>query len=159
MSIKTLVYGVLAVASAFCFTSETFGQRSPCRLNQGFRYLGGGHSAGYHWRTPGPCVDYYNPWSHHNTSTRTGIVPRGAGPYLTRLEHCGETFQSFNQPSGFGQDGDFVGEFAFEPLPVQSPRANMLDSDFFNTDETSESNSETIRNEAESSGMHINANN
>lgn len=31
------------------------------------RWLGVGNGAGYHWRTPGPNVDYYQPWSHLNS--------------------------------------------------------------------------------------------
>ncbi len=110
MSIKTLVCGVMVAAATISFSAETFGQRGSLCLNHGFRTLGGGQSAGYHWRTPGPCVGYYNPWSHHNTALRIGIVPQGAGPYLHRLENYGEATPILDAPSGFGQGGDFIGD-------------------------------------------------
>ena len=31
------------------------------------RFLGNGHSVGYHICNPGPDTSYYNPWSHHNS--------------------------------------------------------------------------------------------
>ena len=128
MSIRTLVCSALVAAAAFSFSTETFGQRGSLSWNQGCRILGGGQSAGYHWRTPGPYIGYYNPWSHHNTALRTGIVPQGAASYLYRHENCGDAMPTFDEPLGFGQGGDFIGESTFETAPDQPATSNGFES-------------------------------
>ena len=131
MSIKPL--SVIVVAAAIICTlspSEAMAQRGRPGWNQLTRFLGGGHSAGYHWRTPGPAVGYYNPYSHHNSRLRTGGVPQGAGPYVARLApDCRQQFydSGFDQPSGFNGHGGMM------MAPGASP--NMVDAQIDDSDE------------------------
>ena len=97
---------LLAITSVaillFGFANFAQAQRGPLRVNQAFRYLGHGQSGGYHWRTPGPCVGYYNPYSQHNSALRIGGTPQGAYGYHLPSSDFGYS-NSFDHPSSFGQ--------------------------------------------------------
>lgn len=82
---------VCSIVVCFAMPDQAFAQQGRKGVNQTFRYLGAFHSAGYHWRTPGPCVNYYNPYSSTNSTLLTAGQPQGLDPYQ---------FQSpFSQPS------------------------------------------------------------
>lgn len=55
------------------------------------RFLGLGYSSGYHWRNPGPDVDYYNPYNARN-SVQVANNFGSAVPYSQ--PYYGNTFQS-----------------------------------------------------------------
>ena len=65
--------------------------------------MGHFQSTGYHWRTPGPCVDYYNPYSHHNSSLRIGGHPQGASSYNLNFysDHHAGVYSEFDRPGGY----------------------------------------------------------
>ena len=50
------------------------GVRSPAQMV--LRNLGHGFGPGYHWRTPGPNSDYYNPYSAHNSMLISQMGPQ-----------------------------------------------------------------------------------
>ncbi len=98
MSIKP-VFVFACILVTVGFADVTLAQRAKIRLNQDFRYLGGFQSAGYHWRNPGPCIGYYNPYSQHNSYLKSGGIPQGAELYLrSGLNHSPMTI---HQPSAF----------------------------------------------------------
>ncbi len=45
------------------------------------RWLGVGNGAGYHWRSPGPNIEYYQPWSHLNSSAASFNSYRGCNDH------------------------------------------------------------------------------
>ena len=104
MSIKSLLF-VVCIFASLTIAESSYAQRARVRLNQDFRYLGAFQSAGYQWRNPGPCVGYYNPYSHHNSALRIGGYPQGAHSYMSRYGggNYGYT-NNFDIPTGLGQD-------------------------------------------------------
>ncbi len=86
MSIRFLLITALALSMMALSCKTSSAQRGDRNWNQFTRYLGGGFSAGYHWRNPGPKVNYYNPYSHQNTSLVTGALPQGASCYLSQMD-------------------------------------------------------------------------
>ena len=85
MSARSFIFCVLIAAAITILPEISHAQRGRLTVNQAFRCLGGGVSAGYHWRTPGPNADYYNPYSDHNSMLVTGAVPQGASCYMSRM--------------------------------------------------------------------------
>ena len=80
---------VCTLVVCFAMPDQASAQRGRKGVNQTFRFLGAFHSAGYHYRTPGPCVGYYNPYSRVNTHLVIGGVPQGARTYLERYMNSG----------------------------------------------------------------------
>lgn len=138
MTIRSLICFVATAAIVTSFSTDSLhAQRNKPTWNGLTRFLGGGHSAGYHWRTPGPDVSYYNPYSRLNSTLRIGGVPQGAGPYIGGGCHqgCG---QPFDQPSGFEQ---YSNQDQYSPQfqnPTQfAPSATMIDAEVVDdTDQT-----------------------
>lgn len=128
-----------AIAAVFMVNVDSVDaqRRGRVKLNQKFRFLGGGWSAGYHWRTPGHDVEYYNPYSHHNSRLKTGGMPQGAGRYLSQLGGCygGRApvdVSSFDQIGSFDQSGGHNGGFmpAIDfSRSVVGPPSNVVDSE------------------------------
>lgn len=143
MSIRSLICFVataVLVTTAFS-TDDASAQRHKPTWNYLTRFLGGGHSAGYHWRTPGPNVDYYNPYSRTNSTLRIGGVPQGAEPYAARFGFgCQQGCGSFDQPSGFGQYGQqqydqHAGQFPTELAPA-AYSSNTIDAEIDDSEES-----------------------
>jgi hypothetical protein len=110
MSNRVLLAILILGSVVFSYAEQANAQRGRCSINQGFRILGGGQASGYHWRTPGPCVNYYNPYSYHNTNLRIGGLPQGAGSYVARygIDSAYHELQpAFDRPLGMSQI-DFV---------------------------------------------------
>ena len=114
------------------------------KLNHLNRFLGGGWSAGYHWRTPGHEVDYYNPYSRHNSHLKTGGVPQGAERYISQFGGGGcyggqapVSVSSFDQIGSFGHGGSYEQSNGFNSgfIPATdyssppSPPSNVVDSE------------------------------
>ena len=117
MSRLILVFSVIAAVSMV--NAETSAQRAPKRVNQVFRFLGGGWSGGYHWRTPGPRVEYYNPYSHHNSRLKIGGYPQGAGRYVSQLGCYYDGPGTTSNTNSFDQIGDYqTGGYEFMPAPT-----------------------------------------
>ena len=144
MSIRSLIcfIATAAIVTTSFSTDALYAQRNKPTWNGLTRFLGGGHSAGYHWRTPGPDVSYYNPYSRVNSTLRIGGVPQGAEPYVGRYgsQHgCGQSFdgQSFDQPSGFGDYSQ--GQFLQQPTayPTQyAPSSTTIDAEIDDSEDT-----------------------
>ena len=104
---------ILVVVTTVTLSNVDFAlaqKRGKYPVNQTFRLLGGGWSGGYHWRNPGYKVDYYNPYSHHNSQLRIGVVPQGASRYLGQMGGVAcpsnqNEVNSFDQIGTIYQDG------------------------------------------------------
>ena len=115
LSIKNLVTIACFTFSFFCLADMASAQRAPLKVNQGFRWLGHFQSTGYHWRTQGPCVNYYNPYSHHNSSLRIGGSPQGSYGYAGGTGYgCSDCAGGFDQPGSYGY-GDVNSQAAIAP--------------------------------------------
>ena len=103
LSFRNLIAVVSTVAIVFAFADTSHAQRAPFKVNQAFRWMGHFQSTGYHWRNPGPCVGYYNPYSHHNSSLRIGGHPQGASSYNLNFysDHHAGIYSEFDRPGGF----------------------------------------------------------
>lgn len=149
MSKKILAVTVcLAIAVVCC--SEVSAQRAPLKLNQAFRYLGHGQSTGYHWRTPGPCVGYYNPYSRLNSELRIGGVPQGAQNYVPSYDQ--QFYVSpFDQPANFSNPSPTV---APNSIPTMDSEIDLEvyenDKDAVGEKENSDEDTSSILDEIES---------
>ncbi len=143
MSTKNLVVAVCVAVSLFC-SSEVFAQRGPFKLNQAFRYLGHGQSTGYHWRTPGPCIGYYNPYSRHNSSLRIGGLPQGAERYVPAygFQDCNNNFAQPSTLSNMGPVGIAPGQ-----MPIID---SEIDNDEYENDSYEDEDEDTLDDDAKS---------
>lgn len=149
MSIRTLLCLAVALTVTGFASSDASAQRGRCGINQAFRYLGGGHSWGYHWRTPGPCVDYYNPWSYHNTNLRIGTMPQGSQSYMGRMGYRGSAGH-YNMDRGPGTYEDHYPSMIADPSPSLAPN-NVIQSEIDEVDDAdSDSDAESILEDDES---------
>ena len=98
-------------------TDTAEAQRGTFRVNQVFRKLGGGWSAGYHWRTPAPKVDYYNPYSRHNSSLKIGGIPQGSASYLARLGDVSQNHQPV-EINSFDAIGNYDESSSYNFMPT-----------------------------------------
>ena len=96
-----LVCGLVAAVSIFSVDTAN-AQRGAFRINQGFRILGGGWSAGYHCGNPGYNMDYYNPYSFANTNLRIDRVVPSIGCCQSRPGQ-GAIENSFDQMGHYDQ--------------------------------------------------------
>lgn len=101
---------VLIVASAAAFgsiTEQVDAQKTPLYrpLKKINRYLGHWPNHGYHWRTPGPDVSYYNPYNAHNSR----LIGQNYSSKLTRnvLGDYGNGGYQSAYGGGFGYDTGF----------------------------------------------------
>ena len=114
--IRGILIGCVIAAVSIISTDTTVAQRGPFRVNQAFRKLGGGWSSGYHWRTPGHRVEYYNPYSRHNSSLKIGGIPQGSGSYLARLRNDSDRSQTATSP--FDQIGNYDETSSYNFMPT-----------------------------------------
>lgn len=117
MMSRFILVCTLVAAFSLVSTETALAQRGSFRVNQAFRKLGGGWSGGYHWRTPGYNVDYYNPYSQHNSSLKTGIIPQGSISYLARSNGDCSSVNPVNI-SSFDQIGIYHDSSSYNFMPT-----------------------------------------
>ena len=100
------IFVIFVAIACFALPEVSSAQRARFDIDQPFRFLGNFQTHGYHWRNPGPCVGYYNPYSAQNSTLRTGGIPQGAESYLSRFhivttsEHTSSL--PFDRPAAIG---------------------------------------------------------
>ena len=102
---------ICLVFAAFAFLADAaqaqFLLRPAQRIQRPLRYLGHGNGPGYHTRSPGPNVDYYNPWTQKNSfliSRSPQFLARyGNDLPRTPIEILQMGSQQWSQQSRFGQ--------------------------------------------------------
>ena len=106
------------------------------------RVLGAGYGPGYHWRTPGPNSDYYNPYSAHNSLLISEPGPSGDfGAYSNNHAPAAGTPFSSHAPTSRGTThlGDLPGapiDGTFQPLQPNAEENQSGDDDAVDNDET-----------------------
>ena len=126
---RQIVFVLMIAAFAICIQESAVAQRGNQRkLKKYARFLGGGWSAGYHWENPGHRVDYYNPYSKHNSQLRMHSNQSGYGGQAGGCGQC--------QSNGFDDVGTFqTGGFNNFTMPIeysqpsyQNIHGNVVDS-------------------------------
>ena len=120
MSLRTVFcLLVSALLLTTVFSSESSAQRLRSGLQgqrRPLRILGHGWSAGYHWRTPGPNSDYYNPYSAHNSMLKSSGTDGDFFPYGGRPRYSPTGEPNYETLHGDPVEG-------FEPAAPSDPAA------------------------------------
>jgi hypothetical protein len=117
-----MVLTVLVASTLASWPQFLSAQRGEVGWNQFCRCLGGGFSAGYHWRNPGHKVDYYNPYSERNTVLVTGVLPQGAACYLSKMSQPSQSVIEGNYDLGLFSEGHPPAMLErYQPIPESAP--------------------------------------
>ncbi len=112
MSFRPALYMLLsAVLLTTVMTSVSSAQWNGSRQTslRPLRFLGQGWGAGYHHCNPGPNVDYYNPYSAHNSAliSQGGMMAGSNGGYQSFSMDSGSVPYSSFSPSSTMPSGNF----------------------------------------------------
>ena len=116
---RNVLIAVVAFVATFSFSiTQADAQKTYRPVKQLNRWLGHWHNHGYHHRTPGPDVSYYNPYSAHNSHRVAQFSTNGyAGrPGIGFQQRLGNGFQ---QPLNQTYPNSYIQQ-PFNPnMPVQ----------------------------------------
>lgn len=123
---------VFAAFAFFADAAQAQFLRPAQRIQRPLRYLGHGNGPGYHTRSPGPNVDYYNPWTQKNSfliSKSPQFLSRyGNDLPRTPIEILQMGSQNWSSQSHFGQQPSYFQSGA-APLSADFVPATPADDD------------------------------